>query len=99
MLKRLPVRVVSGGEQQVFYESIEMSGYTCLEQDILLPSYQGWIAPGDYVVFGNTGGYSIVLKPPFIRPACAMVAEQQDGSYCVIKNAETYEDVFRTFVY
>ena len=97
-LKRLPVRVVSGDLPQTYYSSIDLTGYTCLEQDVLLPAFEGKLAKGDYVVFENTGGYSNVLKPPFIRPGCAMVAMTEAGDCKLIKKAESFEDVFRTYV-
>ena len=98
-LKKLPVKVIPGGAPQTAYESIDLTGYTCLEQDVLLSAYKGMLAKGDYVVFGNTGGYSTVLKPPFIRPDCAMVATKPNGEYALIKKAETFGDIFRNYVF
>ena len=98
LLKRLPVQVIPGGAPQTYYDSIDLTGYTCLEQDVLFPDLQGNLAEGDYIVFGNTGGYSTVLKPPFIRPDCAMIAEKPDGTTELIKRRETNEDVFRTYI-
>lgn len=99
LLKKLPIQVVPGGEEQQWYEQLPLTGYTCLEQDVLYPSYTGWLAKGDYVVFGNTGGYSNVLKPPFIRPNCAMVVRKSDGSYDLIKRAESLDDLLGTYVF
>lgn len=96
-LKKLPIKVVPGGNPQIHYGSIDLTGYTCLEQDILFSGYQGDLAKGDYIVFGNTGGYSTVMKPPFIRPDCTMIVEKINGEYEVIKNSESYEDVFRNY--
>ena len=98
-LKRLPVRVIPGGAVQTPYQAIDLTGYTCLEQDVLLPAYQGMLAEGDYIVFENVGGYSTVLKPPFICPNCAMIATRTDSDYQLIKAAETYEDIFRTYIF
>lgn len=98
-LKRLPVKVIPGGAKQKYYERIDLTGYTCLEQDVMLPAYNGKLAKGDYIIFGNTGGYSTVLKPPFIRPNCAMVARKKDGTFVLIKQAETYDDIFHTYVF
>lgn len=98
-LKRLPVQVIPSGEPQREFHSIDLTGYTCLEQDVLLPSFRGKLAIGDYVVFGNTGGYSTVLKPPFIRPNCAMAAAKPNGNFVLIKEAEPEEDIFRTYVF
>ncbi len=99
LLKNLPIQVVPGGGEQREYEKLPLTGYTCLEQDVLYPAYTGRLAKGDYVVFGNTGGYSNVLKPPFIRPNCAMVVRKTDGSYALIKKAESYDDLLRTYVF
>lgn len=98
ILKKLPVRVIAGGAEQSCYDGIDLTGYTCLEQDVLLPAYKGKLAAGDYVIFENTGGYSNVLKPPFIRPGCAMAARNGEGQYKLIKKAESFEDIFRTYV-
>ena len=96
-LKRLPVKVIPGGSPQKEYESIDLTGYTCLEQDVVLSGFRGKLATGDYLIFGNVGGYSNVLKPPFIRPGCAMVAEKPDGDYQLIKAAETCDDLLKTY--
>ena len=98
-LKRLPVKIISGGAEQKYYEKIDLTGYTCLEQDVMLSAYNGKLAKGDFIIFGNTGGYSTVLKPPFIRPNCAMVARKKDGTFVLIKQAETYDDIFHTYVF
>lgn len=45
------------------------------------------------------GGYSVVYKPPFIQPCCAMVAITEDGTVKEIKRKETFEDIFKTFVF
>jgi diaminopimelate decarboxylase len=99
ILKKLPAEVVACGAPQTEYESIDLTGYTCLEQDVLLSGFKGSLAKGDYVVFGNAGGYSNVLKPPFIRPGCAMAAERSDGSFCLIKKAETPWDIISTYIF
>lgn len=98
-LKKLPTQVVSCGAVQTEYERIDLTGYTCLEQDVLLSGFMGKLAKGDYIVFGNTGGYSSVLKPPFIHPCCAMIAEKTDGNFMLIKEAESFEDVMHTYVF
>lgn len=98
-LKRLPLRVIPRGEDRGEYEHLDLTGYTCLEQDVLYPGYSGSLGIGDFVVFENTGGYSNVLKPPFIRPNCAMAARNTDGQYVLIKSAETCEDILRTYVF
>lgn len=98
-LKQLPIDIVHSGSVSEFYKDIDFTGYTCLEQDVVFKNYSGELAVGDRVVFGNTGGYSNVLKPPFIRPNCAMVATESDGGYELIKRAESYDDIFNTYIF
>lgn len=98
-LKQLPVRVIPGGSPRDSFDAIDMTGYTCLEQDVLYRAFSGKLAVGDYVVFGNVGGYSNVLKPPFIQPNCAMVALTDRNEYTLMKRAETGEDLLRTYVF
>lgn len=98
-LKELPVEIVhnSPGKQ---YDKLHLAGYTCLEQDVMRKNLQCEIAVGDYVVFGNVGGYSTVLKPPFIWPNCRMVAfDSQTGQSKIIKEAESYTDLLHTYVF
>ena len=98
-LKRLPIQVIPRAAERYDYENIDLTGYTCLEQDVLYSGYSGRLGTGDVVVFGNTGGYSNVLKPPFIRPNCSMTARKADGTFVLIKSAETCEDILRTYVF
>ena len=99
ILKELPIWVIHGEGPQENYEDLEFAGYTCLEQDILRRGYCGTLSVGDYVIFGNVGGYSNVLKPPFIRPNCAMTARTPDGSFRLIKKAECFEDLLGTYIF
>lgn len=97
-LKELPMRVVPVGEQK-YFNDMDITGYTCLEQDVMRKNFTGNMAVGDYIVFGNVGGYSNVLKPPFIWPNCKMIADCRDGTTALIKNAETYDDIFHTYIF
>ena len=95
-MKNVPIRIFPSGGTAQKVENAKMVGYTCLEQDVLYRNYSGPIAAGDYILFGNVGGYSLVDKPPFIQPNCAAVAVAQ-GKTRVIKRRETWEDIFHTF--
>lgn len=98
-LKQLPIEVIRNSDNAVLYHNVDFTGYTCLEQDVLYSGYSGELAVGDYVVFGNTGGYSNVLKPPFIKPNCAMVVCTEGGEFKLIKRSETYEDLLHTYTF
>lgn len=95
-LKELPMEILPIGEG-TFYEKLDMTGYTCLEQDVMRRDYTGTVGVGDYVCFGNVGGYSNVLKPPFIAPNCAMIARKENGETRLMKRAETFDDIFGTY--
>ena len=95
-MKNLPIRIFhNGGEKAILTESTFV-GYTCLEQDIMFRGFTGELAIGDYIVFGNVGGYSIVDKPPFILPNCPMIAYENNKT-SLIKRKESFSDIFRSF--
>ena len=78
--------------------NLYMAGYTCIESDYLYKGYNGELGVGDYVVFGNVGSYSVVMKPPFILPDIAILEIQDDGEIRVWKEAQKVEDIFCQFV-
>ena len=95
--KNLPLNVISqnGGEGEELAEC-DIVGHTCMEDDRLHAGFSGRLAVGDYLMFENVGGYSLVLRPPFIYPAPAILALSDNGVE-VVRRAERYEDVFATF--
>ena len=96
-MKKLPTHVIAGGKEQKHYDNIDIMGFTCLEQDVMVPAWDGELAEGDVMVFDNCGGYSIVSKPQFIKPQSAMFAKRINGDVQMIMRAETFDDVFGKF--
>ena len=96
-LKKLPLTVVPGGNPREVLTDAALVGYTCLEHDVLYRGFEGKLAVGDYVIFGNVGGYSNVSKPPFISPNCAMIAVKGAAAR-LIKRTETVRDILATYV-
>ena len=96
-MKKLPTHVIAGGKVQNHYDKMDIMGFTCLEQDVMVPEWNGELAEGDVMVFDNCGGYSIVDKPQFIKPQSAMYVKRRDGSVKMIMRAETFDDVFNKF--
>jgi diaminopimelate decarboxylase len=74
----------------------DVSGYTCIEADYLYKGYKGNISIDDYLVFENTGSYSVVFKPPFILPNVSIIEITKEG-YKEIKRQETMNDIFATY--
>lgn len=96
--KNPPIEVYSMGEQQKEYIDLDFGGFTCIESDYLYRHYNGKLAKGDMVVFGNVGSYSVVLKPPFILPNFPVI-DISDGGLEIIKRGETFDDLFHTFAF
>ena len=94
---KLPIEVYANSAARKYYKDMDFVGYTCLERDVPYKDYSGQLAKGDYIVFGNVGGYSNVDKPPFILPQCAMIGVNEEESY-VIKRKETTEDILPTYI-
>ena len=84
--------------QQEYYSDLDFGGYTCIESDYLYRGFAGQLAVGDYVVFGNIGSYSVVLKPPFILPNFPIVDVSDDADIIeLIKRREEFDDLFKTY--
>lgn len=88
------IKIGTGVESRV---PIDITGFTCLEQDCLYKDFPDALCVGDVIEFRNVGGYSVVYKPPFIQPCCAMIAVKEDASIEEIKRKESFEDIFQTF--
>lgn len=96
--KNPPIEVYAMGERQREYKDLDFGGFTCIESDYLYRHYDGKLAKGDMVVFGNAGSYSVVLKPPFILPNFPII-DISDGQLEIIKRGEGFDDLFHTFAF
>ena len=97
--KNPPISVIATGEnKQRDYVDLDFGGFTCIESDYLYRHYKGKLAKGDFVVFGNVGSYSVVLKPPFILPNFPVI-DISCGRAQVIKRGEVFDDLFHTFTF
>lgn len=97
MMMKVPYTHYKVGNGNASKTPIDITGFTCLEQDTLFKDFPEKLKAGDVIEFRNVGGYSVVYKPPFIQPCCAMVAIKEDGTIEEIKRRETFEDIFHTF--
>ena len=94
--KNPPIEIYPMGEEQKEYKDLDFGGFTCIESDYLYRHYDGKLAKGDMVVFGNVGSYSVVLKPPFILPNFPVI-DISEGELEIVKRGETFDDLFHTF--
>lgn len=98
--KKLPLEIISSKElNKIACHDADIVGYTCLEYDKLYSGFSGNVNKNDFIIFDNVGSYSVVLKPPFIFPQCAIVEATSEGILLdkEIKRPETFEDIFNTF--
>ncbi len=95
--KKVPIEIYTQNkEQQKYFDTMDFAGYTCIESDYLYKGYQGNLAVDDFIVFDEVGTYSIVMKAPFIMPQVSIV-KINENTYEVLKEKETFEDVFKTY--
>jgi diaminopimelate decarboxylase len=74
----------------------DVVGYTCMEVDVLHRDLNLAVKPGDFIVFSNVGAYTVVLLPPFIRAAPAIVAFH-NGSTRTSRRAQQLDDILATY--
>ncbi len=70
----------------------DVVGSTCMEKDVILqeislPNPQ----PGDYIEIKNAGAYTIVMTPPFINLAPAIVAPDGKGGFELLREAQSVD--------
>ncbi len=95
--RNLPFEVIAGDDKARTQGVYSVAGATCMEKDYLLTDVSGTVPLiGDYLCFSHCGAYTLVLTPPFINPAPAVVA-QKDGDFEIIRSAQTVEDVFANY--
>jgi diaminopimelate decarboxylase len=80
--------------------SFDVVGATCMEKDILLKGITAPLPqPGDYIRIDNVGAYTLVMTPPFIHPAPAIMADEGDGRWALIRKKQTLEEIFSNYIF
>lgn len=76
----------------------QVVGYTCIEDDYLSKDFFSDISKGDFLGYSHVGSYNIVMKPPFIRPASAVLELNRNGEVLnVFREPQTISDIFSGF--
>jgi diaminopimelate decarboxylase len=79
-------------------EPCHVVGYTCIEDDYLSKDYLSEISKDDFLGYSHVGSYNVVMKPPFIRPASAVLELDQNGEILnVFRETQTIGDIFSGF--
>lgn len=75
-------------------------GSTCMEKDILLNDITAPLPqPGDYIKIDNVGAYTLVMTPPFIHTAPAVVADEDGGRVKLIRRKQTLDEIFSNYIF
>lgn len=97
--RNLPFAIIAQDNKPRTQNRYSVAGSTCMEKDYLLTDVSGPLPQiGDFIRFDQAGAYTIVLSPPFINPAPAIVAAE-DGSFKVIRSRQSLDDMFRNYVF
>lgn len=95
--KALPLTIIHGNEGKHVIRDAEITGYTCLEDDILYRNCPEPVGTGDYIILGNAGAYSNVLKPPFIQAGCKIISHDAENGFRICKREERPEDILASY--
>jgi diaminopimelate decarboxylase len=66
-----------------------VSGWTCMEDDVVSRGCPLRLERGDWLVFDNCGAYTFVLNPRFIRGTPAVLVREPDGRWAASRPADT----------
>ena len=96
--KNLPCYVVKKRKNRKICEMpYYITGYTCMEKDVMFEDYIGDIEKGDYIVFENIGAYTNVYKPPFIKAQVPIISINKLNNTSLEKRGETTENIMKTY--
>ena len=97
--RNLPWSLISQNNHLDSSALFSVVGSTCMEKDYLLTDVEGPLPKiGDFIQIDQGGAYTVVLSPPFINPAPAIVA-LEDDTFKVIRNRQTLDDMFKNYVF
>jgi len=80
-------------------ETYSVVGSTCVEKDYLLTEIKdSKVEVGDYIKIDNAGAYTVVLTPPLINVAPAVVVKKGQ-SYELVRKRQRPEDMFSDYIF
>ena len=87
-------------KRKKYHSLYNVVGYTCIETDYLTKKLQSPLSEGDFLVYGNVGSYSVVMRPPFISPSNPILLYiGKSKTLKLIKRRESNNNVFKLFKY
>ena len=74
----------------------DLTGFTCMEHDVLYTGFEGMVGVGDFFVFDQVGAYTTVFKPPFIQSA-PPILELEGEDHRVLRQRETLDQILASY--
>jgi diaminopimelate decarboxylase len=74
-----------------------VSGWTCMEDDVLSRRCPFKLERGDWLLFDNCGAYTFVLNPRFVRGTPAVLVRAPGGEWTVSRPADTVQTWLEPF--
>ena len=90
-VKNVPIEVFHFSDSRQELENATLTGYTCIEDDVLLQGFSGELGVGDKILFKNVGAYSYTFSPNFIMPTLGVVNKYATK----LKERIDFQTVFR----
>jgi diaminopimelate decarboxylase len=92
-----PHRVIAReGAARAGTRRLGVTGSTCMEKDWLLRDVEADVAPGDFLRIDHVGAYSVVMSPPFIHPAPAIVT-RAGGRFAAVRRRQSFGHLFENY--
>lgn len=89
------IRKAGGKKRSVF----SVVGSTCMEKDYILVEITDVLpSVGDFIKIESAGAYTVVLTPPFINPAPAIVV-RKSGTFKLVRSKQTLNDIFKNYAF
>ncbi len=95
----LPHQIITKNQNRS-NQNYDVVGSTCMEKDILIKDIAAPLPePGDYISIDNVGAYTVVMTPPFIHAAPAILADEGQGQYKLIRKKQTLKELFSNYIF
>lgn len=81
-------------------QTFDVVGSTCMEKDIILKDVTASLPqPGDFVKIESVGAYTLVMTPPFINPAPAILADEGSEQYKCVRKKQSLDEIFSNYLF
>jgi diaminopimelate decarboxylase len=94
----MPLQVVRQDASPLVEGATVVSGWTCMEDDVLSRNCGFRLERGDWLLFDNCGAYTFVLSPRFIRGTPAILMRGAAGDWTALRPADSVQDWLDPFM-